>query len=255
MNVLVTSPLRTGSTWVCEMLAKVLRAERTDFVSTVASALQISGLTRSCVLKSHTLIDLDVLRLKGRVHSVRILRNYKDCLISRALYCRNVRSAEGQVSDPNEDAVIGECIGLPDRVFVNIFLATCPNVAAWMENLVVYERGDFDHTFYYEMLLHNTKNQLLAWIEKQEESESLVGRLDEALEYCNFRNMQARKTRRFMASTGVGQWIHWLDEPVWRKLDRLYHDQTMMAARFTDDRFPVTLRQGEQGGLPCMAES
>ena len=226
MKILVTSPMRTGSTWVHEVLASMIVPERVDYVSTVTEALTVLESCTSCVLKSHGLADSDIQTLRSKAHCIRVLRNYKDSLISRALYCRNVRPAENEPNSPGEDALIRECAGMTDQQFANAFLTKCPFVQRWIDEIVIFERGTYDHTFYYEMLLHNPRDQFQAWVEKVGlQSVVSVEAIQNALDACSFRTMRKAKTPGFVGSTGVGVWMHWLDESLSRDLDRLYFKQ------------------------------
>jgi hypothetical protein len=241
MKVLVTSPMRTGSTWVHSVLADLLLPEETVFVSSADEVTRICSAAQSCVLKSHSIIDLDLPKLHGKIHVVRVLRNYKDCLISRALYCRNVRGREGLPNVPAEDAIIEACDGLDDRAYTNVFVSDFAILSRWMEEVVVFERGTFDHTFYYEMLIHNPRDQFQWWIEKNGLS-SIVNSeiLDGALDRRSVPRLGMTKTGRFIGSAGVGQWMHWLDEPLWRQLDKLYLYQREIATQRPFERYPVS---------------
>jgi hypothetical protein len=241
MKVLVSSAMRTGSTWIYEILLELLRAERSGFVSQLGEVLAAAEAHGSFVLKSHSLIDLDALRLRGKVHTIRILRNIKDSLISRALYCRNVRPAQGLENEEAEEQIIQNCQGFEDQKFVNVFLAEAAVVKRWMEELTVFERGVFDQTFYYEMLLHNPRTQLYHWTVRHGfEKEIPLDALDRALEKWSFSNMRQNMAKGFIGSTGVGRWMEWLEAPVVKMLDAMYLEQMEIVRRHPDERRPVT---------------
>ena len=222
--------MRTGSTWVHEVLVALLRPRRTDFVSTLKEALLVADAFRHCVLKSHSLVAEHLPELRTLLHTIRVLRNYKDSLISRSLYCRNVRRAEGLKNQPEEDAIIDACAGMSDRDFVNEFLLQSPLIPFWLREIVSFEPGDYDHTFYYEMLLHNPRDQFSAWMQRHDVN-ATESALDAALERCAFHRMKVENTPGFIGSTGVGQWMHWLTEPLWRRLDALYLQERSLANR------------------------
>ncbi len=229
--------MRTGSTWVHEILVCLVEPARRDFVSTVPEALKIANEAPVTVLKSHALIDVDVPDLHPELHVVRVLRNFKDSLISRALYCRNVRRAENLKNLPDEAAAIERLDGLDTPAFVNAFLRECEAVPRWLEEIVVYERGEFDHTFYYEMLLHNPHDQFLAWANRAGYSRpGLSAAIDSALEQRSYGKMKAATSPGFVGSTGVGQWMAWLDEPVARYLDGLYRNMRSLSEAFPGSR-------------------
>lgn len=218
--------MRTGSTWVYEVIVALTRPDRHAFVSTVSDAIRMLDESGSCVLKTHSINGNNLSHLSGRAHSIRVLRNYKDSLMSRALYCRNVRPAEKEPNLPEEEEIIRTCVNLSDKDFVNYFLTTSQSVQRWMEELVAFERGAFDHTFYYEMLLHNPRDQFLLWLEKNEPLFALdEDDVERALEKRSYEYMQRTKTPGFIGSTGVGLWMQWLSNSLSKDLDRLYYDQ------------------------------
>jgi hypothetical protein len=143
VKLLISSPLRTGSTWVHAVLADLFQPECVDFVPDWESAAAIAGRVQSCVLKTHGVFAHDAARLAGMLEVVRILRDYADCLISRALYCRNVRLAEGLDNLPRESEIIERCTGLEDRAYVNALLGDEEVAGRWLEELALFERGEF----------------------------------------------------------------------------------------------------------------
>jgi hypothetical protein len=240
MKVLVASAMRTGSTWVHEVLVSMIHPKRRDFVDNVEDLSKALDHAGPCVLKSHSCFDLNTTELSGKVHHICVLRNYKDSLISRALYCRNVRPAEGEVNCPDEEALIHECIALKDRAFVNVFLSNSPLLSRWLKELVVFEQGRFDHTFYYEMLLHNPRDQFQWWIERHGlQSRFSLQDLDAALDFCSFQRMRTVKTPGFMGSTGVGLWMRWLEEPLSKEIDRHYYRERELAREERGQRSPI----------------
>lgn len=241
MNLLVSSPMRVGSTWVHEVFIALLRPERRDFVASAEQALAVIESGASCVLKSHRLIDLDLSKLERRLHAIRVLRNFKDSLISRALYCRNTRPREGMNPTREEAAFIKESVGLDDREFVNEFLRRCPVVPRWMEQIVVFERGGFDYTFYYEMLLHNAPDEFLKWMRAH--AVDLPGdssRLETILGEVSFHRIRRARMAGATGWTGVGRWMEWLDERLVLTLDALYLDMRDLAAEWPQLRRPVS---------------
>ena len=150
-----------------------------------------------------------------------------------------MRTPQGLPAAPGEEALVRKCEGKEDREFVNFFLSNFKDLARWMEEIAVFERGEFDHTFYDEMLLHNPRDQFQSWLEKAGLAATVsMGQLDAALEQRSFQQMRKKMTPGFIGSTGVGQWMHWLEEPVWRKLDALYLEHRGAAARYPALRHP-----------------
>jgi hypothetical protein len=241
MKFLLSSAMRTGSTWIYEILLELVEPAQKGFVSKVEEVLAAAETEPSFVLKSHSLIDLDALRLRGKVHTIRVLRNIKDSLISRALYCRNVRPAQGLENDAVEEQIIQNCNGFDDQKFVNVFLAESTVMKRWMEELTVFERGVFDQTFYYEMLLHNPRAQLHHWAVRHGFDKKLtLEAIDRALEKWSFSHMRKAMTKGFIGSTGVGRWMDWLEAPLSKMLDALYLEQKEIMRRHPDERHPVT---------------
>ena len=84
-----------------------------------------------------------------------------------------------------------KCEGKEDREFVNFFLSNFKDLARWMEEIAVFERGEFDHTFYDEMLLHNPRDQFQSWLEKAGLAATVsMSQLDAALEQRSFQQMK-----------------------------------------------------------------
>jgi len=231
MRILVVSPMRTGSTWIHEMLIFLLRPRRCDYVERVEEAAAILAASDRCVLKSHSLTARKLREIGAGLYSVRVLRNYKDSLISRALYCRHVRPAEGNANSPEEDRCIHECKDLDDATFVNVFLRECPAVLRWIDEIISFDSGDFDWTFYYEMLLHNPLDQLSSWLTSSGFAEHAGDRtVEQALEACSFSRMREAHTRGFVGSTGVGRWMEILDPRLSKEIDCRYYERRKSAS-------------------------
>jgi Sulfotransferase domain len=231
MKIIVVSPMRTGSTWIHKLLVFLFRPACKDYVDGIDEVERIFASHASCVLKSHTLTASRLREIGSEVYSVRVLRNYKDSLISRALYCRYVRPAEGNPNSPEEDRGIQECKDMDDPAFLNVFLETCPAVGQWIDEILVFDSGNFDCTLYYEMLLHNPLDQLSSWLMSSGFAECAGDRtVEQALEECSFLRMRKAHTPGFIGSTGVGRWMEVLDPQVSRDLDRRYYERRNSAA-------------------------
>jgi hypothetical protein len=85
MKVLVTSPMRTGSTWVHEVLVDMIKPKNRDFVWKTSDMVRALETSETFVLKSHKWFDFTSADFRGKLHSIRVLRNFKDSLISRSL--------------------------------------------------------------------------------------------------------------------------------------------------------------------------
>jgi hypothetical protein len=224
MKLLVTSPMRTGSTWVHAVLCELLRPSRTDFVSSADQALRFVT-EEVCVLKSHLVGYRELPALRGHFRIVRVLRNFKDCLISRALYCRHVRPAQKLPLRPAEAAAMRRCEGMDDRVFVHEVLSGAEVAEEWLREIAEFEVGRFDHTLYYEMLLHNAHDQFWLGLEALGLSERIAFQeLDAALRRCSFARMRVNSDPGFVGSTGVGRWMDWLEQPLIDRLDARFFE-------------------------------
>ena len=247
--------MRTGSTWIHELLVFLFRPACKDYVDGIDEAQRIFASHASCVLKSHTLTAGRLREIGNDVYGVRVLRNYKDSLISRALYCRYVRPAEGNPNSPGEDRGIQECKDMDDPAFLNSFLEKCPAVDHWIDEIVAFDSGEFDCTFYYEMLLHNPLDQLSSWLENSGFAECAGDRtVEQALEECSFLRMRQAHTPGFVGSTGVGRWMEVLDPRVAKALDRRYYERRNSATGNTQTSGSPRMT-GIQGTAAKPAES
>lgn len=223
IKLLITSPLRTGSTWVHAVLCDLFQPECVDFVADAEAALQVAQTVASCVLKTHAVFVQDVARLSDELQVIRILRNHVDCLISRALYCRNVRPAEGLDNLPREAEIIRGCAGMEDRAYVNFILSDEEVVVRWLDELAQFERGTFPYTFRYEALASDPAAEFRKWlvaagVKRQVSAAALEG----ALERCSMDRMRAATTPGFVGSTGVGNAGWWLEPAVRERLEETW---------------------------------
>jgi hypothetical protein len=99
--------MRTGSTWLVNLLQLISGARGCygEWIGDVLKEVKLAG-SRPTVIKSHGVVDLDWPQVPVQVPLLRIKRNPKDSLISRALYAKNIRTAEGMAMD-DELAVLG----------------------------------------------------------------------------------------------------------------------------------------------------
>lgn len=78
------------------MLREICQAP-SRYADKVEDALNLmAGGDDAAILKTHDIIDIDWRRVPLPVPIVRLTRNFKDSLISRALYAKNIRPSEGQ---------------------------------------------------------------------------------------------------------------------------------------------------------------
>jgi hypothetical protein len=205
------------------VLCHLFRPECADFVPDADAALRVAQTATSCVLKTHGVFVHDVARLAGSLEVIRVLRNYADCLISRALYCRNVRPAEGLDNLPREAEIIEHCAGLDDRAYVNFILFDAEVAARWLDELAHFEMGAFPYTFIYETLVRDAQVEFTKWLRAAGLDDRVTpAALQGALEQCSMERMRAVTTPGFVGSTGVGKAGWWLEPAVQARLEQTY---------------------------------
>lgn len=233
--VLVTSPMRTGSTWLVEMLQGISQFPERHFVTTAreVSALLEAG-DRGGVVKSHEIVDLDWQAIPPQVPILRITRNFKDSLISRILYERNIRPSEGLEIKSREIRELVEALSEEtDAVFVRCFLERCRHVViAWLSEIVVMERTWSDRclTITYESLMHNPYEAMA------ELTECLWGRWPVARNRVSGvvrtslrRGYRQRDSFLRSRAVGVGGWETYLTCELSEKLEDLYFSLQSLA--------------------------
>jgi Sulfotransferase domain len=162
--LVVTSAMRTGSTWLVNMLEQIGQASG-FYANNVSEALAWIGQpTGDGVVKSHGIIDLDWHRLPEHVPLLRITRNYKDSVISRAQYVKNIRPHEGTpVAEAEILALLAELDCPSEHEFIAAFVKQCPLVEDWLAEIVVMERSHSERCLavMYESLMHNPYDLML----------------------------------------------------------------------------------------------
>ncbi len=224
--VMVSSAMRTGSTWMVRMLRDICQAPD-RYVSNVEDALQfIKETNRGGIIKTHDIVDVDWRRLPLHVPIVRITRNFKDSLISRALYAKNIRTSEGGRIEEFELKQLLEEIGeVTDQEFISAFFDRCSLVENWLANIVVMERGHDErcHTLTYEQLMHNPFDVMLEltdclWPEWTEARERVKTAVKDSIRV----GYKERETFLRKLAVGVGGWENWLSVEQSERLDELY---------------------------------
>jgi hypothetical protein len=141
-KIIVTTFVRTGSTWIVTILEQLLRekAEFFDLDHVVGFPLSEENVQKviempNGLYKTHSFSTLDGAKLlRHGVKPVSIQRNFKDVLLSYLLYCRHVRLKQQLGNLTPIETFINETAAydLTDEEFVNLF---------------VESRGEFLETF------------------------------------------------------------------------------------------------------------
>lgn len=235
-HMLVTSPMRTGSTWLTDMLRDASGVTEVPFVSSVPAVRDAMRKTPAgAVLKTHAIIDLDWPDLPDDLPVIRLTRNYKDSLVSRVLYTTYIRPREGfPLSEAWLSNLLTELGDAPPEAFVEAFVTRSPLLEVWMSEIVAMERGESTRcrSVTYEGLCHNpydALSDLIAWLRPdcQETQARVFSVVDKALGV----GQQQRQSFLRARAVGVGGWENWLTPAQARSLDRLYFDLRERMAR------------------------
>jgi hypothetical protein len=243
--MIVTSAMRTGSTWLVSMLRGI--AQTTDtYANSVDEAISIMAKEHvPGIIKAHGIIDRDWNRVPLDVPIVRLTRNFKDSLISRALYVKNIRAAEGEsIGESEITELLAELGDASDQEYVATFVDRCSWTEKWLAEIAVMERGDHGrcHTLRYELLMHNPYDVMLeltdclwpGWTEALERVEPVV---KESLR----RGIKQRASYLRNQAVGVGGWEAWLSIEQSERLDGLYQKLRLLAHQNPTCRWPEVL--------------
>ena len=226
MHVIVASAMRTGSTWFVEVMRDILDCAD-GYAGTVAEANRMIRSTERIVIKTHELHDVHWPEIDPGAHIVRILRNYKDSLISRALYVRHIRTAENYpLSDDEFRDLVPDKAEASDEEVLAAFIDASPLVEAWLREIVLRERGWSDRvlTVLYETLQHNPYDAFAEivtalWPDWEEGPQRVVPSVRHHLR----RGVELRKEIYRSRVVGVGGWERWLTPEQGFRLDELYY--------------------------------
>lgn len=131
MKYIVTSMVRSGSTWLAEVLAGLLDTEIVPLafshaLGTPLSAgeLELVKENEGVVLKTHSFTPKDAanLRQSGEFKLATIRRPFLDVITSYFFYVFLVRPRQGLESEPAVESFIREFGGLEDRLAINLFM-------------------------------------------------------------------------------------------------------------------------------------
>lgn len=245
-HVIVTSAMRTGSTWLHSLLVQISGAQN-HYVTSIADGLKVIRDTPSGMIKTHAVIDIDWDKVPPEVPIVRIIRNYKDSLISRALYVRNIRPSAGEpITEPAMLELLARIGNATDQEFMTAFIDTSPLVDLWLAEIAVMERGDSERclTVMYETMMYNPYEMVAEiisvlwpdWTEGLQRVEATVrGSIHQGL---NLRKQFQRKQ-----AVGVGGWEAWLTAEQSDRLDARYYALKRLALKHASHRWDEVIQE------------
>lgn len=202
-------------------------SERPNYFISSAEALNKILETNSAgIIKTHQLIDLDWCHIPAAIPIVRISRNFKDSLISRALYVKNIRVSEGQSINEFEILdILNNFADLSDKEFINELFKSPKLIKKWLAEIVVMERGISPqcHDITYEVFMHNPYQALTYLAEKVwPDCSEMHERIDSVVQQAIREGYQQRKTFLRSNAVGIGGWETWLTYEQSEKIDILY---------------------------------
>lgn len=225
--VLVTSAMRTGSTWLVRMLRDISQFPERHFVKSAGEVdALLEGGDKGGIIKSHAICDLDWPDLPARILVVRVTRNFKDSLISRVLYDKNIRPSEGRETGEREIREMVEKDGdVSDQEFVRRFVDRRNALKTWLAHIVVMERGRDERclTLTYESLMHNPYDAMeeltgSLWPDWAEARSRVHATVQSSIR----RGFKQRETFMRRQAVGVGGWENWLTREQSERLDALF---------------------------------
>ena len=227
--VIVSSPMRTGSTWLVEMLRGIIEVPDNLVANSIEQIEDLVGNGPAAgIIKSHQIVDLDWAGLSDSLPIVRLTRNYKDSLISRVLYAIHIRPNEGRgVGDDELEDLVDTLGDFTDAEFVNAFFEQCPLVEKWLAEIVVHERGESPQcvTLSYEAMMYNPYDQIRTLIHRfWPESKDIIRRVDETVRNSIRLGYSQRDTFLRRKAVGVGGWETWLTCKQSERIDSLYFE-------------------------------
>lgn len=222
MDLILSSHMRSGSTWLYRIFAEVFRSHRRAFVS-FEGIRPLLG-RGDTLLKTHSIWPARAKKLSEEFPDARFIllgRNIYDSLISLATYVRHVRTAEIRTGKSGEMAPETRTFleareELDDRTFANQFIRDSRSaqrfIADWKRYCPITPRyGPRLAYVQYESLLHDplsTIQSVLRGFGYDEVAARLDGKL---IARHSFKKMAARTTPRFCDHGTSGHWHSVLD--------------------------------------------
>ena len=237
--------MRTGSTWLVSLLQQI-SGLRSWFADTDEDAKRLIATTPNGLIKSHCIIDADWQQFPDRVRILRITRNYKDSLISRALYVKNIRPSEGAaITEPAMIKLIEEMSGSSENEFVSAFVDRCEMVEEWLAEIAVMERGSDERciTMMYEAMMKNPHDAMAELVDALWPGwTDALGRVPDAVRASIRDGFRQRETFLRKLAVGVGGWETWLTADQSERLDELFIKIRAKAHAMPTSRWPEVLQ-------------
>lgn len=213
--VLVTSPVRTGSTRLVRMLRGIAEVPDGFAANSVEEVLAL--MRNECgagVIKTHQVVDLDWPSLPANVPIVRVTRNYKDSLISRIFYATNISPQEGHPTGETELEKLAKRLGdVTEGKFVKAFIDRGSLLEEWLAEIIVLERGDDPGciSIQYESLMHNPHATMRDLVSRVWSGWTFgLERVGGVVQNTIRRGFRECETFLRKKAVGVGGWKTWL---------------------------------------------
>lgn len=249
-HVIVTSAMRTGSTWLVKLLQQISGA-RGLYVTNGDDALKLIESTPGGVIKSHGIIDIDWPSIPLSVGMVRLVRNYKDSLISRALYTKNIRPSAGEpINEPAMRKLLAELGEVSDQEFIAQFVERCELVEMWLAEIAVMERGSDGRCFtlMYEAMMNNPYDAVAELVDALWPgwADGLI-RTRDVVRASLREGLRQRKSFLRNLAVGVGGWEAWITADQSERLDDIFGQLRICALANPSCRWPEVLRAWRAG--------
>lgn len=225
MKFIIPTYLRVGSTWVSHALkslltyageiAFVVYPEHCLGIKANDTELDLFRLSESDIVKTHSFLPVDLMGLLNEqdVYIVCCRRNFYDTLVSRVLYERYVRTAQGLALNPVIANLVSVYPSIPDDAFINLLIDTHP---LWVEKEIKIWRM-FDHVITHERVITLSYDRLNG------DTESLVYALNRyvrapasvvssTITEASFTSMQSKYDTGFIREGIIGGHKRYLDQ-------------------------------------------
>jgi hypothetical protein len=244
--LIVTSAMRTGSTWLFNLLLRISGGSN-HYVTSIDDALKVVESKPNAVIKTHAIIDIDWPALPAEVSVVRIVRNYKDSLLSRALYVKNIRPKEGEpITESSMRELIAELGDVSTEGFVRAFVERSPLVDQWLAEIAVMERGENNRclTVMYEGMMFNPYQMMVEIVSTiWPDWDWAITRVESAVKLSIYEGLSQREMFLRNEAVGVGGWENWLTAELSDRLDAKYFELKRLALQHPTLRWHEILKK------------
>lgn len=244
-HVIVTSAMRTGSTWLVKLLRQISET-RELYVTSVEDAVNLVASTPGGIIKTHGIIDIDWNTVPAGVPIVRIVRNYKDSLLSRALYVKNIRPSAGEpITEPAMRELLAKLGDVTDKEFISAFVDDCSLVHLWLAEIAVMERSTDDccFTLMYESMMKNPYDVMAELVDALWPGwKEGLARVSDVVRASIREGFRQRETFLRKLAVGVGGWETLLTVDQSERLDDLFFKIRKRAFEMPASRWPDVIK-------------